>query len=311
MSDLFELKNALPMLIAQEAAAFDSKEYIYELKLDGIRCIAYLDRDSTQLRNKRNKNLNDIYPELLKIHEGINKKCILDGELIVLSDGKPDFFQLQRRSLMTNKMKIEQAGILIPVRFVAYDILYIDDRQITELPLFERKELLNSAFNETPALAISRYIYEYGIDFFKLAVEQNLEGVVAKRQSSKYYMDKRTNDWVKFKKKLDDDLIICGYTADKQDKIKSLTLGAYKNGVLLNQGTVAFGVSSDTEIIIKQFAKENPYSNPFNNDQENIVWIKPELVCTVEFMMRTETGHMRQSVFKGIRFDKKAEDCIL
>ena len=98
------------MLIAQSQKAFNSVDYIYELKLDGIRCLAYLWDSGIELRNKRNKRLNPIYPELMDIHRQAKSKCILDGELVILNGGKPDFFELQRRSLMTNPVRIEFAA---------------------------------------------------------------------------------------------------------------------------------------------------------------------------------------------------------
>lgn len=311
MEDIFDAKNISPMLMVEESSPFDSVDYIYELKLDGIRCVVYLDEQKTELRNKRNKNLNDIYPELKGIHSNVKQRCILDGELVVISDGKPDFYELQRRSLMTNKIKIEQAGKTKPVSFVAFDILYVDGKQLTDLPLWERKEILKNTVNETNSLAVSRFVSEKGVVFFNLALQQNLEGVVAKKRDSKYYFEKRTKDWIKFKVKKDADLIICGYVPDEPGKIKSLALGAYKDGVLIEQGHVMFGVSRAEEKVIKDFAINNPNSNPFKDKSTETVWLKPELVCTVEFMMRSENGHMRQPVFKGLRVDKRAEECIV
>jgi hypothetical protein len=136
--DIFEERNIAPMLIGGNRPPFDSKEHIYELKLDGIRCIAYLSNSDYELRNKR---LNAIYPELEKINTHIKARCILDGELLILNEGKPDFFELQRRSLMTNTTKIELAAKKLPVCFTAFDILYYDDKQITDLPLMERKTI--------------------------------------------------------------------------------------------------------------------------------------------------------------------------
>ena len=122
--DLFESKNISPMLLNFVSSPFDDKNYIFELKLDGIRCIAYLDKDKTILRNKRNKDVTEIYPELKNIHKFVKHRCILDGELVALnSDGTPNFFALQKRSLMTDKFKIELESEKNKVNFIAYDIL--------------------------------------------------------------------------------------------------------------------------------------------------------------------------------------------
>lgn len=199
MNDLFETKNIKPMLIGEERGAFDSKDYIYELKLDGERCIAYLDPESgTELRNKRNVRILPKVPELSEIHRQVKCRCILDGELAVIKDGKPDFSEIQRRSMMTNRLKIELASKQYPACFTAFDILYYQDHSVNLLPLMERKKLLDEVIiSDSARFAKSRYIEEKGIAFYNLAEQQNLEGIVAKRKDSFYYFDKRTKDWIK------------------------------------------------------------------------------------------------------------------
>ena len=163
--DLFEQKNISPMLLYQ-VEPFDDKDYIFELKLDGIRCIAYIDTKSVVLQNKRFKDVSDIYPELKEMNKCVKHKVILDGELVVLTDGKPDFYALQTRSLMTDKFRIELAAKINPVQFVAYDIIYNNGNDLTNLPLMKRKEILSANINEGNNLSISRYIEEKGKAFF-------------------------------------------------------------------------------------------------------------------------------------------------
>lgn len=171
MSDIFDEKTVSPMLIAENKPPFDSLNYIYELKLDGIRCLAYLDNHELELRNKRNKRLNGIYPELTGINKQVKSRCILDGELLVINNGRTDFYELQRRSLMSNSVKIEMAAKKLPVCFTAFDIVYFEDKQITDLPLTQRKKILSDAVIETQSIALSRCIEEKGIEFFNLAKE--------------------------------------------------------------------------------------------------------------------------------------------
>jgi len=197
--DLFDFRNASPMLLT-ESDPFDSLDHIFELKLDGIRALAYLDSSKTEIRNKRNKILNDTYPELKQLHLQVKKRCIIDGELVVIINGKPDFFEVQRRSLMTSQFKIDYLAKQRPVRFVAYDILYLDNESLIQKPLMKRKDLLDEVLTENESLVISRFIYEKGIDYFNLVAAQDLEGVVAKKKDSIYQMGKRSKYWVKFKK---------------------------------------------------------------------------------------------------------------
>ena len=190
--DIFDSKSVTPILIGKNEKAFDSDDYIFELKLDGIRCLAYLWDGGLELRNKRNKRLNPVYPELKDIYRQAKSKCLLDGELVVLNQGKPDFFELQRRSLMSNPVKIDFAARKLPVCFIAFDILYLDDKQITDLLLMERKSLLSETIKESPSLAISRFIETNGVTYYDAAADQGLEGIVAKRKDSKYYFGKTT-----------------------------------------------------------------------------------------------------------------------
>ena len=297
------------MLIGENQTAFDSDKYIYELKLDGIRCLAYLWGNGLELQNKRNKRLNAIYPELMNIHKQVKEKCLLDGELIILRDSKPDFFELQRRSLMSNPVKIEIASKKLPVCFTAYDILYLKDRQITDLPLMERKKLLSKNIKESDSLAVSRFIEGNGVALYNAAAEQGLEGVVAKRKDSKYYFGKTTKNWVKMKALLDEDFIVCGYY-NKANNYVSVILGAYAEKKIIYQSHVVMGVSREDYKIISSADKVTKTHYPGFPEFEGAIWLKPQLVCCVQFMERTPNGGLRQPVFRGLRDDKLPVGCM-
>lgn len=304
MADLFHDKNISPMLLNEVKEPFDDKDYIYELKLDGIRCIAYLGKDVV-LQNKRFKDVSAIYPELSVMSKCVKKNTVLDGELVVLTDGKPDFYALQKRSLMGDRFRIQLAAKKNPVQFAAYDILYYDGKDLTDKPLMERKSLLQAKVSEGNGLSISRYIEERGIAFFNLAKEQNLEGIVAKEKDGLYHIGKRTSDWIKIKVMQDEDLLILGYQPDEDGVPKDLILGYYdENGKLQCRGKVYLGVSKEERAVILKFAKKNTVKRPWFEKYKNVVWLKPELVGTAHFMHETESGGMRQPVWKGLRDDK-------
>lgn len=305
--DIFDQKNLKPMLIGENRPAFDSDDYIYELKLDGIRALAYLSPDGTALRNKRNKTIDNIYPELAGIHKQVKVRCILDGELAVLSNGKPDFFEVQRRSLMTNQFKIKLAADKLPACFTAFDIVYHDGEQVTALPLMERKELLSGVVPESERLAVSRVIERQGVAFFEAARDNALEGIVAKRRDSKYYFGKETKDWIRCKALLDDDFVVCGYYPNEKNTI-SVILGWYDTGRLVYQGHVSIGVSRPDYSLMKAAPRCGIHSGFPVFD--NAVWLQPELTCTVSYMERTPSGGLRQPSFKGLRDDKTPEECV-
>ena len=290
--------------------AFNSPDYIYELKLDGHRCIAYLDKDSTDLRNKRDIKLLPKFPELININKHAKHRCILDGELIVIKNGKPDFSEVQRRSMLANPFKVQLASNKLPASFTAFDILYYDDHDVKGLTWIERRKLLEKNINENERIAISRYIEERGIEFYKLAKQNELEGIVAKKKDSKYYLDKRTKDWIKIKNLKDDDFVVCGYIL--KGGASSIVLGQYLREELLFIGHVALGISTEDFRLIKSTPKlsSQPFSYlPPGND--NVVWIEIHLVCIVKYMMKTANGSLRQPVFKGMRDDKAPKDCII
>lgn len=305
MSDLFEDKNISPMPLYEVKEPFDDKNCIYELKLDGIRCLAYIDSHSVVLQNKRYKDVTDIYPELSQMNRCVKKRVILDGELVCLIDGKPNFYALQTRSLMQDKFRIKLASNKNPIQFCAFDILYYNGQDLTNKPLMERKAVLEKSVTEGNGLSISRYIEEYGIAFFNLAKQQELEGIVAKKKDGLYHIGKRTRDWVKIKVMQDEDLLICGYQPDENGYPKDLILGYYdENNVLQCRGKVYLGVSKQERKIIYDFAQNNTVPQPHFPKYKNVVWLNPELMGTAHFMQETESGGMRQPVWKGIREDK-------
>lgn len=305
--DIFDDRSASPMLIAEMQEPFDSPDYIYELKLDGERCLAYLDSLGNHLQNKRKLILNPRFPELAYINKFVKARCILDGEITVLVDGKPDFSQVQRRALMSNDFKIQLAADKFPASFTAFDILYYEDHPVADMPLMQRKALLQEVIkSENDRLAISRYIEEQGKALYDAAAEQELEGVVAKRKDSIYQPGKRTKDWIKFKRLLDDDFVVLGYI-QKDNGVVSVILGQYRDGELIYKGHAPMGMSNtDYKIISNTVRTQPPFIPP--KGHEDAIWIKPILVCIVSWMPRKNEA-FNQPVYKGLREDKEPEAC--
>ena len=294
------------MLIAQMQEPFNDDNWIYELKLDGCRCIGYFDQTSTCLRNKRNMELLSRFPELKELHRNVAARTVLDGELVVLQNGVPDFYELQRRTLLTDRFKIEMAAAKHPASFVAYDCLYGGGRSTMDRPLLERKKLLQTSVRENGQIAVSRYIHTDGIGLFHAADEKELEGVVAKRSDSLYYPGKRTKNWIKFKRMADEEFVVCGYIK-KNAKTFSIILGKYHNGAYLYKGHVTLGVTLATINQLKENGIMPFVSLPAGSGNESAVWVYPDQVCTVEYMPNTKNS-LRQAVFKGFRTDMIPED---
>lgn len=297
-----------PMLIGKEEAPFDDPDYLYELKLDGVRGLAYLGGE-TQLRNKRHVDVSSRYPELAEICRQTPRPCVLDGEIAAIVDGKPSFAEMQRRCILSDPFKIKMAAGKRPVCFTAFDILWLDGVDVTARPLHERKALLQDAVRETPRLAVSRYIVERGKALYALTEKEQLEGVVAKRLDGIYLPGKSSRDWIKCKRYEDDDFVVLGYIR-KAKGMTSLILGQYRDGVLRYKGHVTLGVSGSNYARVTKAPRTEPPFSPVPNGNEGAVWVAPSLVCTVKFMERSAHGAMRQAVFKGLRDDKLPAQCV-
>ena len=296
---LYESRSASPMLIAQQMEAFDDPDWIYELKMDGFRCLAYVDKNSVDFRNKRNMQMLPKFPELAEIYNHVNERCILDGEIVVLAGGVPDFYRLQKRTMLTDRFKMRMEAERFPASFVAFDCIYQGNQELVFQSLMERKHMLSTMVTENDRIAVSRYIEKEGTALYQAAEARELEGVVAKRKESLYFMGKKTKDWIKFKRMADEEFIVAGYIP-KGGRTFSLVLAKYRLGSLVYKGHVTSGVTRDTVAELEETGK-----NPFRmlpTGNESAVWVEPSRVCVVEYMPNMLQS-LRQPVFKGFRDD--------
>lgn len=239
------------------------------------------------------------FPELGEVFQNVKERCILDGEIVVLSDGAPDFYRLQKRTLLTERFKIELESARHPASFVAFDCIYQGNREMVWEPLMERKEKLSQIVLENSRIALSRYVEREGTALYYAADAKKLEGVVAKQKESRYLMGKRTREWIKFKRMADEEFIVAGYI-QKGRHIYSLVLAKYREDMLVYKGHVTSGVTGE-DVAMLESAGRNPFHVlPVGN--EAAVWVKPDRVCVVEYMPNNKNS-LRQPVFKGFRED--------
>ena len=298
--ELFEDRSVRPMLLTERHEPIESDEWLNELKLDGIRCVAYLRPGETDLRNKRNLRLLPSFPELAGLHEAVAGTCILDGELIIAdTNGKPDFEALQARSMMTGTVRIRLKSAQTPANFVAFDILYRDGEDLTNRPLIDRKAILRETAFDRGRLAVSRTIAGNAKALFDQTTEQGLEGIVQKKKDSPYRMGKRSRDWVKVKNLVDEDFLACGYIA-KGEQITSLVLGSM-DAPLRYMGHVTLGVSRN--VACRFPTTPSCHFDMLPSGNEGAVWYKNPPICIITYMERTSAGGMRQPRFNGFRED--------
>jgi len=321
MSDLFSEK--IKPMLAHSAKPFNSDDWIFELKYDGTRALAYIDKVNKKVRllNRRLNFFEKRYPEFSDLFNFVKaEKVILDGEIVVLKDGKPNFYLLQEREHVEEELRIEILSKLNPATFFVFDILYLDGKDLTNLPLIERKKILKEILVESEKIKIVKFVKGNGTKLFEEAVKKGFEGIMAKKIDSVYEIGKRSKAWLKIKVLKTIDAIICGYTIGEGWREKyfgSLLLGIFDRGKLRYIGRVGTGWSEDELKELTAKLKELEIEkNPFDIFEEEreidkIRFVKPRLVCEVKFMEFTKDKKLRAPSFIRLRFDKRPEDCTL
>ena len=285
---------------------FDSSEWLFEIKWDGYRVIAEVDKDSVVLYSRNDKNLNSYFYEIADSLGKMQIRAVFDGEIVAVDSQGISRFQLLQKYIKNKK------GNLV---YYIFDILYIEGYELLNLHLLARKELLkeilySDAGKTLKNIKYSDHITSKGIAFFNAAVDSGLEGIIAKKAASKYIPGARSRQWLKIKTRLRQEVIICGYTEPRgsRQKIGAIITGAYDNGELVFTGQVGSGLDEEElENLFKMFQNLKTGKPPFKTFPKTSItarWLKPVLVAEVEFAEWTEEGMMRQPVYMGLRIDK-------
>jgi bifunctional non-homologous end joining protein LigD len=311
-----------PMLAEGGWKAFDDPKWWFEPKFDGIRSVTTMATDSTRLVTRNGRDVTDKYPELRMVHELVDQvNAVLDAEIVAFDDGgKNSFEALQQRMNLTNEREIKRISSKIPVALVAFDLLWLDGRDLTGLPLERRRELLEAIVEPDHRLQLVPHIEGKGERFAAEARELGLEGVVAKRTGSRYQPGRRPPDWRKIKLTNTQDCVILGWTpgqGGRQGTFGALLVGAYDDGKLLWVGQVGTGFTRAT--LDKVLERLGPLKRPTPSidDPElarvkGATFVEPRVVCEVEYLEITRSTHkMRAPSFKGLRDDKLPDECVL
>jgi bifunctional non-homologous end joining protein LigD len=311
----------LPMLAEGGYEAFDHPDWRFEPKLDGIRTLAYVGTDGTQLISRTGRDQSERYPELQNLARFVNGlQAVIDGEIVAAGpDGRPSFEMLQQRMNLHGPKDIEKARRKIPVVMFAFDLLWLDGKDLTREPVERRRELLEEIVTETGPMRLTVMAEGTGTQLFDAAKELGFEGVVAKRHGSLYVPGRRTKDWRKIKAVNYQDCLILGWTqgtGSREATFGALLLGAYRDGELIWIGQVGSGFDERTVGNLLRGLQElevpaPPIDDPGLREIKGARWTRPELVCEVEFLEMTRVGKLRAPVFKGLRPDKAPADCVL
>ncbi len=296
------------MLAKETDKPFSDADWLFEIKWDGYRAIAEVNKDEVKLYSRNGNSFVANYP--LIVNELLKWKvnAVLDGEIVVLNEnGNPDFQKLQHYESNTQ----------FPLLYYVFDLLELNGKKLYDLPLIERKELLNYLLKKSDVVKYSDHVLDDGESFFEAAKSKDLEGIMAKKKDSQYYPGKRTNEWLKVKHHKSDEAIICGFTKPRGGRkyFGALVLGMMIGEKLKYVGHTGSGFDGQSlkemwTALKPLIQEESPFTERVKTNMP-VTWVKPQLVCEMKFTEITSDGKMRHPIFLRMRNDKPANEVTM
>lgn len=282
-------KDIKPMLLGEVEEVFDSKEYLYEVKYDGIRVLVFVSKDKVVIRSRYGIDITGLFPEMKVLCKMVKDDVIFDGEIIMLDNNKVSFSKLQKRIHLKNKKTIEFLSKTNPVIFICFDVIY-EGKDLINLSLLERKDVLSN-YKDNDVFIKSTYVIGDGTKLFNAIKKLDMEGIVAKKINSKYLVNERSDNWLKIKNYKSGDFIILGYINKEESHVISLVLGEHLNKKIVYVGKVILGKKRNLADKILKMKKSKAVVKIKDKD---VIYIKPEIKCLIKYLERTENGLLRQ-----------------
>jgi bifunctional non-homologous end joining protein LigD len=303
-----------PMLATLTDDRFSSDDWIFERKLDGVRCLAYHGRRGPRLVSRTGNDLDRAFPELAEaVDDNAAVRLIADGEIVAFEGAVTSFSRLQRRIGLQDPDEATASGIR--VWLYLFDILHCDGFDLTGLPLRQRKRVLRRAVSWQDPLRWTPHRNGAGEACYEEACRKHWEGIIAKRADSAYTHG-RSRDWLKFKCTAGQELVIAGFTEPKGSRkgFGALLLGYYEDDRLRYAGRVGTGFDDELlETLHRRLARLERKTPPFDPAPEpdvGVHWVTPRLVGEIGFTEWTNDGRLRHPRFLGLRTDKHPEDVV-
>jgi bifunctional non-homologous end joining protein LigD len=290
-------------------------DWLFEIKWDGVRALAFIDHEDLRLQARSGLRCERQYPELAVMpHQIAAEQAVLDGEIAVLDkNGVARFHLIQPRIMNADPNSIAHLARSTPVVYFAFDLLYLDGYDLRNVPLRERRRLLEEIVTPGDVLRISEAFPGAGEELLAAAREHGLEGIVAKHATSRYE-SKRSREWLKIKLVNEQEFVIGGFTEPQgeRDYFGALVLGVYDEGAKKLRWVGNVGTGFDQKLLASLYsrlqpliAKECPFAEKPAPDR-GMTWVKPQLVCQVRFTEWTRDRRLRAPVFQGLRNDLSA-----
>ena len=311
------------MMATSGALPADDVGWAYEMKWDGLRALAFVSGGQIRLTSRTARDITLVYPELAGLAVAVGAdQTVLDGEIVAFGGGPwPDFEALQQRMNISTAAQARVLAAQVPVTYVAFDVLWLDGRALLDEPYARRRELLESLGLEGGRWQVPpAFVGESGADIQAVSLQQHLEGIMAKRLSSKYEPGRRTTSWRKIKNVRRQEVVIGGWKPGEGGRagwIGSLLVGVHdEQGALVYSGHVGTGFTQQTlRMLGDRLATLHRDTSPFAGtvppeDARFARWVEPELVAEVAFADWTNSGRLRAPAYKGLRNDKDPAEVI-
>jgi bifunctional non-homologous end joining protein LigD len=305
-----------PMLCTLAAEPFDNPDWLFEPKYDGLRVLARFDGDELTLLSRNNKPQNFQFPDVADaLRAGLDRPALLDGEVVCFDKrGRSSFRALQQRFHLKNAAAVQERLRAHPAFIYVFDILHLDGRDLTGLPLEERKRLLKQSVHWSDKVRYTDFHSSDGKKLLNEACRAEEEGIIAKHRRSRYEAG-RSGSWVKVKCVGRQEFVIGGFTDPQRSRVGlgALLVGYYKGGQLRYAGKVGTGYTRETLLDLRhRLDKIERDGSPFDVEGpqpgEPAYWVEPRLVAVIGFVEWTQNDLLRQPRFKGLREDKKPEE---
>lgn len=292
-----------PMKAVLTDDRFSDPDWIYERKLDGIRCLTFRSEAGVRLMSRNQLSLNQRFPELADVLQRAPAEFVVDGEVVAFDGAQTSFAKLQQRGERH-----------VPVFLYVFDLLHVAGHDTTALQLRSRKTLLRGALGFGGPVRMTPHRNRDGEALFEAACRKGWEGVIAKRAQSPYTSG-RSRDWLKFKCSAEQELVIGGYTPPhgSRTELGALLLGHYEDGRLRYAGKVGTGFTRATlRELAGRLEPLRRIDSAFADEvrERGATWVKPVLVAQVAFTEWTRDGRLRHPRFLGLRDDKAAEEVV-
>ena len=311
------MPRSIPLTLASlSEKPFSNADWLFEVKWDGVRGIAYLTNGEVSVRSRAGREISLEYPEVRDLANQLDAtEAIIDGELVALdAAGRSNFQKLQNRASVRNPS--QQLLESIPATYYAFDLLYCDGYDLRKVPLEQRKNLLKQILRPNDHIRYSEHEIEKGKELYEAARQQSLEGIIGKKRDS-VYVGQRTSLWLKFKIVNELDAVVCGWTAPRRSRefFGALVLGLYDGPQLEFIGSVGTGFEyAKQKEIYEKLQNVRQARSDFKEVpslKEKIEWVQPRLVARVKYGNWTDGNRLRAPVFLAMRTDVSPKECTV